>query len=175
MIRRLKGGRSKGASRGRLRRVERASSGPLPHEASAAAGESSEDSSSSQGIQVQFHVIEDMHAPVPHFSRPGIPVPVPVVLELVPIQRLILCGTEPQVVVDVVRNLQRRFPLADRRANAVPVHTATLDRSQCLLFVQELFDFGLHRRRALLRAELANPLIFAGGVDGLNSFPLRMR
>ena len=45
------------------------------------------------------NVVEDMHAPITHFARAGIPVPVPIIMPLVAEYFTVGSWAEPQVIV----------------------------------------------------------------------------
>ena len=120
-------------------------------------------------------VVEDVNAPVPHFAGAGVPVPVPIVLEFIAINREIRRRAEPKIFVDVFRELHRRRAFADRVARAVMIDASGENFAERFFFVQELFDFRLHFVAALLHPDLADALVFAGGGDGLAAFPNRVR
>jgi hypothetical protein len=50
-----------------------------------------------------------------------------------------------------------------------------LDGAERFVIVQEFLDLGLHRIAPLLGADLANTFVLTRGVDGLPTFPLRVR
>ncbi len=87
-------------------------------------------------------VVEDVRPPVAHFSVPGVPVPMPVVVQLLAVDRFVLRWAEPEVVVHGLRRCQRLVDFADGVAQAVVVaaHVFDLpDRSR----VQEGLDLVL--------------------------------
>lgn len=120
-------------------------------------------------------VVEDVDAPVTHLAGAGVPVPVPVVVEFVAEDRFVLRRAEPEIVIDFRRDRERRFPFADGGAAAVAVDRKRFDLAQSFFFVEEFFDFGLHRVTALLRADLADDVVFARGFHDLVAFPLAVR
>ena len=53
-------------------------------------------------------IVQQMNAPVPHFTVAGVPNPMPVVMQLVSIDRLVECWAKPKVIVHALRRLERR-------------------------------------------------------------------
>jgi hypothetical protein len=128
---------------------------------------------------VQEHVVpqvvQHVNAPVAHLARARVPDPVPVVLQIVAVDRFVLRGTEPQVVIDLGRNRQRRRTLADRRPHPVAVDASRQDLAERPLFVQELLDLRLHRIGTLLGADLADLAVLLRRGHRLAAFPLAVR
>ena len=94
---------------------------------------------------VVANVIQNMNAPVAHLSGPGVVIPVPVVVQFVAEQWLVLSRTEPQVVVDVLVNFQRCVTFSDGSSTSNAIDTSDFDFTECFFFVQEFLDLGLHR------------------------------
>ena len=59
---------------------------------------------------VVAQVVQDMNTPVAHFARAGIPIPMPIVVQFVTKDRLILGRAKPQVVGDVFFDRQEACP-----------------------------------------------------------------
>lgn len=99
----------------------------------------------------------------------------PIVLQVVPEDRLILSWPQPHIVVDRLVDLEWLATFADRCANAVAIDATTENFSeQGLFLMQELLEFQLAWIGALLRTDLANALVLAKS-DRLIAFPLGMR
>src|SRR5438132_1486295 len=113
-----------------------------------------------------------MDAPVAHFSVACVPIPVPVVMQLLSIDWLITCRAEPQVVIKARRRLKRRCTLADRLAFVEPANLNILDRAERALFVKKILQLILKRIAALLRADLNDAIIFSRGTNELLPFPM---
>ena len=120
-------------------------------------------------------IIQHMHSPIPHLTRPGVPVPVPVVLQIVPKNRLVRCRPQPEIIVDGFRNRQRLSAFANRPANPITIHPHRLQCPQRLFFVQKRLQLGLHRIRALLRSNLTDAIVQPRGCHRLVTFPLTVR
>ena len=124
--------------------------------------------------RVVDRVAQNVNAPVAHFAGSGVPHPVPVVMEVVSIQRQILSWSEPRIVIDFSGNLHRRFALSNRLTNRIMVDRHGLHLAQGFVFVNEFLNLGLNDVAELLSAHLADFVVFASGVDNLTSFPRRM-
>ena len=119
-------------------------------------------------------VAQNVNAPVAHFAGSGVPHPVPVVMEVVSIQRQILSWSEPHVVVNSSGNRQRCFALSNRLTNGIMVDCNGLHLAQSLVFMDKVLNLRLNGVAELLSAHLADFVVFASGVDNLTSFPWRM-
>ncbi len=141
--------------------------GVVPGDASAS-GEDFE----GEGALIREHVadvVEDMYAPVAHFAAAGIPDPVPVVVEVFAVHRLVLGGSEPEVVVDGGWGLDGVGDFSDGFAHSDAVAPDPLHFAE-FLGLNEFLDFGLHGVGALLCAALDDAVVFSGGLDDSAAF-----
>ncbi|MDB4394184.1 hypothetical protein N9Z67_02400 [Rhodopirellula sp.] len=58
-------------------------------------------------------IIQYVDTPVAHFAGAGVPIPVPVVVQLFAVNRLVLSWAEPRIVGDVLFNLRWRIAVAE--------------------------------------------------------------
>ena len=115
-------------------------------------------------------VIEDVRAPVAHFAVAGVPIPMPVVVEALAEERLVLRRAKPEIVIHRGRRREGRLALPDGFAHAVVIAAHVFDFSEHAA-VEVGFDFILQRIAALLRAALHDAVVFARGFDELAAFP----
>ena len=99
----------------------------------------------------------------------------PVVLQFVSKQRLVLSWAEPQVVVNVLIDLQWLVTFANRHSPPNSIHLCNLNSTQCFFLVQKLLNFSLHWVRALLRTNLADLVVLTSRRNRLLAFPLSVR
>ena len=111
-------------------------------------------------------VVNVVDSPVGHLAVAPVPLPMPVVVELLSHHGCHRSRAGPEIVVDVARNRLRRSDFADRLSSAKLGAVDPLD-----LAVLARLDIGggfLHcGARAMLRAGLHNAFVLAGGIDHL--------
>ena len=112
-----------------------------------------------------------MRAPVADFAVAGVPAPVPIVLQIVPIYRNVRRRPEPKVVIDGRRRRQRRRALADSLSGKEPTDANGFDFAKFLRFMEKRLRLGvMFRVGSHLRPDLNDLPVLLRGFDEL--FPL---
>src|SRR5262245_409326 len=117
-------------------------------------------------------IIEDVNAPIAHLAVAGVPVPMPVVMNLVAVNWLILGRTEPQIIVQRFGRFQWSRSASNRLARAKSTNLHVSEGTKRLLPVYKLLYFYLHWVAALLCANLHNTIKLASRTNKLLPLPM---
>src|SRR5262249_21949335 len=112
------------------------------------------------------HLVDALVAQVAVAVVPG---PVPVVVQVLALERILRGGTAPQIVIDALGNRLLAVDLADRAARLVAEAAGDADLAE--LAGTDVFHRLPHAgHRAALRAGLANLFVLAGRLDDPPAF-----
>ena len=98
-----------------------------------------------------------MRAPVADFAVAGVPAPVPIVLQIVPVERNVRRRTEPKVVIDGRGRNEGRRTFADALSGKESTDANGFDFAEFFLFMEERLRLGVMLRvGSHLRPDLNN-------------------